>query len=273
MEAGIPLFIILGAWLKFFKTESVSWHDNEKTMLFLWAVPGILISAIRHFGQSGYILFMLPIITIYSPPLLNDALLAYRARFPVEKQAPIRRLFNLFVGMILVSNCIIFLAGGYLTIHTQDQRWQSVAAIQKEYAAESTIILTDFNAVTGYRHMSYYFPEYETYGLISATIDPPISIQDSRQRNLGWAFLSQFREDNFDLRKDAHPIQKVLNLQPDTIGFLVTGEGIINAFQNSNEEYGMEEFRIDEIGDWIIYVEVPADFTQLVFENGYFRIH
>jgi len=269
---GIPFFIIIGYWIGLFKVVDIQWLDWERAFIIFWTIPGLLFTTLRHFGQSGYILFLLPVILIYSPPILCDALKAYRSRFLKKKQAPIRLMFSMLVGTIMITNSILFLLGGNFTINIQDQRWGRVEQIKEIYPPGGTIILTDFNAISGFRHISYYFPEYHTYGLIAASISSPIYIKKYQDTILGWSFHSQYQRDDFDLRPNVHPVHTLLVLPPGTTGLLITGDTVIDAFQYQIDRNELEKVSFRKISDWITYISLPRGAKELVFQNSYIEI-
>jgi len=63
---NIPVLLVVAAWLGLFKLESDFLKTWERWFLLLWILPGMAVISLRHIGQSGYILYLLPAILIYT---------------------------------------------------------------------------------------------------------------------------------------------------------------------------------------------------------------
>jgi len=262
----VPLLFALAALLGLYRLSQGTLRTWERTFLFLWLTPGLLLISFFHLGQSGYILFAFLPLWIYTPALMKAAFrtlddrLKYREG--TRRLSVNARLYTL-TGVVLIINVTAFLLGGLTLIRIQDHRWGVTAGFPTQFPPKETIIISGLDRVSGFRHASYYLPDYHVYGYFYTPLNGPFYFGDIPMTVPGWIFHSYQLEDNYDLNPETHQIHSVLNFPEGTKGLIVTNQELWEKliYFNNNLQGVLEMTPIDK---WFMYVKLPVGSTHLV---------
>jgi hypothetical protein len=214
-------------------------------------------------------LFVLPLLLVYTPPLIRAAFRALEARWPVrENQKPLslRAKTISLVFVILLINLVTFLGGGVSLIQLQDNRWGQADGLAQRYPPQNTIILSSLEWDAGFRHASYYFPNHHAFGFIATDMPPNLELPE--EMVLGWLYHSFQLEDNYDLNPDTYHPRLTLEFPQGATGALITGRAMLLALIYSMENGTIDPSIVTTIDDWIAYVELPDGANQLRVSNG-----
>jgi len=268
---NIPLLLIVAAWLGLFKIESGLLKSWEKWFLLLWTLPGMAVISLRHIGQSGYILYLLPVIMIYTPSMIRSGLKALEKHWAVKsgrKSISFNARLVTLVITIVIIDFLAFIVGGYRLILVQDQRQQTAFEIASQYPPSQTIVLSGNEYDIGFRHISYYFPDYHVYCFGSTEVSGPYNVEKPEDVVLGWIFHSYQMQDNYSLDPSSSQFSTTLALPPNTMGILVTGHVLQEALENSADPLLHDPAHVIEINDWLTYIQLPEAVDQIIVENG-----
>lgn len=171
------IFVVL--WLVSFavpRFEEVK--INIKNLIFwsLWIFPSILFYLFVIFTLSGYLLIIIPALTIIVAKIIDMIINTIVEAIPRSKlKASISHIVILpmVVIFIISSNIFIYFNSSlyvpweiqksvYATINTMNKLWEElIPTIKKEFNPQSTIVGINRPYLTwGQEHFQYYFPEY-----------------------------------------------------------------------------------------------------------------
>lgn len=271
----IPLLLVLAYWLGLFKFPSGMIKSWERWFFVLWIVPGTLVFILKHIGQSGYVLFTLPALFIYTPILLRSAFKELEERWPVregQKKLSTNAKVNSLVIAILSINVVVFFLGGFILIYVQDNHWKLAEELHLQYPPSETIVLSGMDRIMGYRHASYYFPDYHVYGYVTTDFEGPHNVKEPQDVVLGWIYHSYHFEDNYTLDPDLHQLYTTLEIPSGTTGMLVTDKTIVESLSDPRLNISANSTEITQVGEWIAYVKLPENAEQLVVHTNRFEI-
>ncbi|MBU1092074.1 DUF2723 domain-containing protein [Patescibacteria group bacterium] len=153
--------------------------SDRLTSLFwlVWIMPALIFYTLIIFNMSGYLLVILPAVTIVIAGALVGLAKQIVAVLP-QKQMQANQLRMIVIMMILVMGVNILVYIGQPTGFVEMQRsthssiardnyiWQTVfPLIRENFHPQSTIIGIEKPYVSwGLQHFQYYLPEYLTYG-------------------------------------------------------------------------------------------------------------
>jgi hypothetical protein len=194
---GVGLFLPVLAWELRRVWPFRGGSGDRAVLLVLWTVPALLVYAVVHFGQHGYLLAVLPACYL----VVGRALSAWSQG--LRPPAAGRRVLAgvVFVGAIGAHAAFFALAGPVdAPIAVDDASWRArvtsdlralyrfrlwshtagglreqeaviedyVAAIRREFDPRETVLVTELGNPRSYpwfRHVMYYLPEYPAYHL------------------------------------------------------------------------------------------------------------
>lgn len=169
---------------------------DDRRFLVLWALPAILTFLLIHTGQLGYVLLFLPVLYLVlagSMTRTGDEPAAGARKVARGLGAGGRHLPR--IAMALAVNLAVFVAvPGELSavghraiepkagqgpapeqalaaellrydVRALDRYWSSVIDTVEDYEPETTALLAVPNSSGSFRHLTYYLPEFTTYGL------------------------------------------------------------------------------------------------------------
>ncbi|MFC1975341.1 ArnT family glycosyltransferase [Chloroflexota bacterium] len=266
----LAVLLVLGFWFGFYTIKAGSRPPWERWFIVLWVVPGLLVVVFRHIGQSGYLLFFLPPIFIYTPSLLRGALERLETIRPTagaRRETIIEQKMRLTVLVFILVGTVAFLLGANRLIQWQNYHWQSMQTLPEQYPPSQTIVLTNLSLDSGFRHASYYLPDYHVYALPTKQLDGPAVVADPTLVP-GWVFHSYQYEDNYDLNRADHHLNTILDLPPGTTGLLVTDKHLVPLPGNSTEKDIPDKFDSTDRHDWLIHVTLPTGARQLIITGN-----
>lgn len=267
----LPLVVVAIYSLNIIRVNPIQIKPWERWFNILWILPGTFIILTQHIGQSGYILFLLPPIFIYFPPILNSFIKLIENRN--EKQeinnSSTHIKINLFIITMIIINLIVFFFGGHQIITLQNQRWANIDHLTSKYPPQTTIVLTALERDVGIRHAGYYLPAYHVYGFFTTDIPGPVGFPNSNKYILGWIFHSYQYNDNFSLFQEANTINTILKIPPNTRGFLIPSYTMLDNIKissNLSEDYITPD--IELIDNWLGYIALPHNVSSLDILDG-----
>jgi 4-amino-4-deoxy-L-arabinose transferase-like glycosyltransferase len=266
----VPLLLVLAHWLGLFPIGGGARPAWMRWFLLLWVAPGLLLIALRHIGQSGYAIFVLPPIFVYTPALLRGALgrLAPVRSVPETRpQGTVEQKVVLTLVILAAVGVVTFVSGGQQFIRLQDRRWRSVQALPDRYPPEQTVILTDLRLDRGFRHFGYYAPDYHVYAFFTPEVRGPLKV-DSVPLVAGWVFSSYRGEDNYNLEESQHRLNATLDLPPGTTGLILTDEWLVTALLGADGDDPPPSLTVTQLDGWLTHVALPADARWLVATDG-----
>jgi hypothetical protein len=243
---------------------------RERPFLLVWILPGLFIAAFRHMGQSGYILYALPAIFIYTPALLRGALRKLEKVLGAAGESAKSELapkYVLTVLILILVGAATFLLGAYRTIDLQEEHWQTVQELADRYPPGETQVLAAQDWFTGFRHASYYMPDYHVYGFISEELDVSFPAPNS-EYILAWLYHAHQHEDNYDLDPEGHSANTILELPPGTQGLLVTNPALVPYRQGNGGEETGSSLPASLVSINMLYVELPEGSQEIVVAEG-----
>jgi hypothetical protein len=193
-----------GLWalrfLRFSLTHSV------RDFLALWAVPPLLLYALTHVGQYGYLLVVLPPLAV---------LAAVAARVIGEQVAA--RLRPQAVALAICGTAALFslgyfaLAEGPTTaanIAHNHERWQQTRSVLARFDPHDTVLVMGASWDGPFRLAGYLLPEYHSYALL-----------DREGERVRWAYSAYGGRSDYAL---PYPVSATrLQLPPGTNNVLV----------------------------------------------------
>jgi hypothetical protein len=267
---GIGLILLFACWIGAIPSPRGKRPSWERKFLLFWLAPGFVVTSMFHMGQSGYVLFLLPPLFMYTPPLIREFINRYfpgKITNPKEKDFNIEVKLALTVFVFFLAGCFIFIKGAYWTIQFQDSCWREARSLIELHPPEQTIILSDVSRVHGFRHASYYLPEYHVY-MVAMTDPVGPYVLSPRTIILGWSFESFQRVDNYQLDPGGNTMYYEIELGDEITGILMSNSLIADALQKGMEMEG-QEVTIEKTAGFFLFTSVPKGMHTLVFRNGW----
>lgn len=263
----IPLLLAIASLLRIIPTPSGFIDKWEKSFLILWIVPNLLTISLFHIGQSGYLLFFLPPLLIYTPFLIKNGLIQFEKLFAsrdYKHQPSLKLKTNTLIALILLINFVSFFTGGNIIIGIQNNTWENANLLPNEYSPDETIVLTNFDLVKGFRHASYYLSEYHVYGFSIPTLAGPFYHQ---KFIAGWIFQSYHLWDDYELNAEKNQLKTTIELPPNTTGMIVIDPVLWEkiAFYTDGQQVPLE---IKPINQYIAYVRLPEKSARILINQG-----
>jgi len=272
--AHLTLLLLPGYWLGLYPASSRGAHPTwERWFVLLWIGPGLMFIAWQHVGQSGYLLFVLPAIFIYTPGLLRGALERLQTLRPgsnTRSQATIEQKMILTTLTLALLASAAFVVVGHQLIQIQDDFWQPALRLSDRYAPSQTVVLTKLARGRGFRHASYYLPDYPVYAFVTAQLESPVAVTGPGLA--GWIFQSHRGEDNYDLNPAHHRLYTRLDLPPAAMGLLVTDRQLIPTLSTLGGDRQPLNPAVTHLAGGLIYVDLPAGAEQLVVSDGQLEV-
>lgn len=263
----IPLLFTLASLLRIIPIPPVSFEKWEKIFLALWIVPNFLTISLFHIGQSGYLLFFLPPLLIYTPFLIRNGLMQLEKLFAARQykhQPSLKQKTNTLIALLLFINIVSFFTGGYIIISVQNHTWKDTYLLPNQYSPSETIVLTNYDLVKGFRHASYYLSEYHVYGFSISTLSGPFYHQ---KFIAGWIFQSYQLWDDYELNAENNQLKTTLDLPPNTKGLIVTdpvlAEKII--YYSDGQPVSLETRPINQ---FFVYIPLPENSSRILISQG-----
>jgi len=164
------------------KIEDVKININNLMFWSLWIFPAVLFYLFVIFTLSGYLLIIIPALTIIiakSIDLIVDFFVKTFSKSKSEKLLFQIKLLSVIVIFIVSSNVFLYLnpnlsppleiqKSAHTSINTMNKLWKElIPTVKKEFNPQSTIVGINRPYLTwGQQHWQYYFPEYTTYSQI-----------------------------------------------------------------------------------------------------------
>jgi hypothetical protein len=263
LMAAIPLYLLFkkraGAVVR-------AMPNHDRIFFVLWIIPALATYVVGHMGQIGYVLTILPVAVLWLGATLS--------RVPQHANGLRYVLPTLLAAIVVLANMVVFavapstalVVAGNLgngdtprsvqamrqyDIRTSNAYWDDVVTTMKLLPAESTAVLATIGGPRihgGYRHLSYYLPEYDVYGL-----------GYDRRGFFGHLFTTRNGETNYSVFRlaAAHPIL----IFSDEIRYIVTSDREI--IERLPESLSTVEFNDGKI----VVIQRPAGMN-LVFVPG-----
>jgi hypothetical protein len=266
----ILLILFLLALFGLIRLPANSFYVWEKNFLLLWIAPNLLVISLFHIGQSGYVLFFLPPLMIYSPFLIRTGLpqlepFLFRKKDTANQDYDLK--IRLLIGMLVLVNIASFFTGGYYSIRVHDHLWKTMRELVQKYPPSETIILTDTGRMNGFRMASYYFPEYHVYGISKNALDFSFFTQNGTFEFSKWFFHSYNRSDDYELSSNNSEFNVILEIPQNIKGLIVGDPSLWNRLLiNHNNE--LVSIRGEPINDMLMYLVLPKDSAKLVVSLG-----
>ncbi len=198
LVGGLVLIFLISWLVPHWERRRIDWLKFK--FFTLWIVPALLFYILVIFTMPGYLLIILPALTILGAMALVALVEQLAAIFPraEAKRWPLKlilliMIINLAVNLYVYLKPISFVemqrpVQG--SIVRSNNLWTTLATtIHQDFPAETTIIGIDRPFVSwGLQHFQYYFPEYRVYSQIIGGIYNP--------EHKNW-FLAQNRKMSF----------------------------------------------------------------------------
>jgi hypothetical protein len=148
-----------------------------RTFLLLWAVPPVLLYAVTHVGQYGYLLVVLPPLAL---------LAAVCARVLGEYIAGRARLSGATAGLAVCIVATLFSLGYFVlaqgpttaaNIASNDTHWRAVRAALRDADPSSTALVMGYKWDGPFRTAGYLLPAFHSY-----------AIDEDRESRFGWMY-------------------------------------------------------------------------------------
>ncbi|MGH2355371.1 MAG: glycosyltransferase family 39 protein [Chloroflexota bacterium] len=152
----------------------------QRWFLWLWIGPPLLVFALMHIGQAGYLLLIWPLVcyaaATASLTAADELARRFRARKQLSPTRQERRLSaaSVVIGALALSSMAIFLYSPLLggvsglaasRIRETDRFWRGVADIAQGLPPNQTVILTGTGARESFRHATYYLPPFHVFAV------------------------------------------------------------------------------------------------------------
>jgi hypothetical protein len=266
--------LVVAHWLRLFSIERGDRPAWERLFVVLWVAPGLLVALFRHTGQSGYVLFAVPAIFLYTPTLLRGALERLE-KTPktagAARQEMIDQKVLLTVLVFVVVGAVSFIFGAQQFIRVQEEEWGIASELPSRYPPSKTIVLSDLSRGNGFRHAGYHMPDYHVYGFDLEPIKGPLIVPTSTLV-VGWVFHSYQLEDNYSLEPDETRLNAVLVLPAGTSGLLVNREELVPRMGGEEGGNVGQELPLEAVTERIYYVALPSGMRQLVVVDGQLEV-
>jgi len=262
----IPLGLAIAYWFRSFEMNEGHHVFCEKWFLACWTIPGLLIAGLVHIGESGYILYLVPPLAIYTPALVSGAirrLEIYRRPIETNDQSEFHQKWLVSIVALLVINLATFLLGGWKYIRTNEGYWLNAQNYPNRFNPATTLVLVQMQ---DFRHACTYLPQYQVYAFDTRRLDGPILLNNQYVVN-GWVFTCQNHQDNYDLDPTHHQLNQTINAHGIST-LLITDPTVLADVQVFLQNQDSKEDSIQVLNDRFAAVQLPVSYNQLIVQSG-----
>lgn len=165
---------------------------QDRIFLAIWTTPPAFVFLFIHTGQLGYVLTLIPACYIVAATMIDRTSAARRS---VPASGRRRPTAAMALAVLLAVNITIYFGApdqavalirarqvddsqpgsGHRTsvlertrefhVSLNDAHWRSVQESVREYDPETTVLFALPHSAGSFRHLSYYLPEFEVYGI------------------------------------------------------------------------------------------------------------
>jgi hypothetical protein len=267
MGGNLALLLLLGPLSGKFKASKERHFRDEGCFLALWILPSLIVTVFFHYGQPGYILYLIPPLAIYTPSLIRGFLVWLSTKWPgqsMNTRNEIEQKFMLTVGLFILIGIMLSYVGMH-RIRINDRYWAEIEGLPNTYIPAETMVLSN---VIDFRQHGYNMPNYHVYGWAVAELDGPYRIEGPQSIPAGWIYHAHQREDNYDLNPETHPLHTSLALPPKITGLIITDYVLASSLRYPDPEQSLLLEPISEEFWNLIYVKLPEDASEIVLMNG-----
>jgi hypothetical protein len=192
----VPLGLWAGRMLRFRLVGRV------RAFLLWWALPPLLLYAVSHVGQYGYLLSVLPPLLMLSA--LCARVLVERLSQGRNRRAPAAGVY-ICAALALASAGYFMLSEGPVTassIIRNDERWHALRVALGEMDPRSTALVMSVEWAGPFRLAGYLLPNFQSFAL-----------GEDEEDKLGWLYVAYGGFSNYSLPTPPAPPQ--LDLLPE----------------------------------------------------------
>jgi hypothetical protein len=167
LVVGLGVAVVpLGLWALRFVRFSLA--RPVRDFLALWALPPLVLYALTHVGQYGYLLVVLPPLARLSAAAARVIGETLAARGKAGRLRPTAIALAVCGVAALFSAGYFVLAEGPTTasnIAHNHERWQHTRAALARFDPASTVLVMEARWIGSFRAAGYLLPEYRSYGV------------------------------------------------------------------------------------------------------------
>lgn len=271
-QAGhIGILLVAFYWMGIIALPRRNAPNWERTFFNIWLIPGILIMILYHMGQSGYILFLLPALFLFTPQLMRGLLERLTPNNPSDEaksERSIQQKMYMNMAVMPIMGIIIFYLTSLPVISGVNACWRQAKEQLGTIDSSRMMVITNnskYRDFLGFRNVEFYLPHLRTY-YFSAAFPNDVLFNPGGIRYVGWKYMAFNKEDNYRRGPEEDRKQLLIKFWDGLEGILFTDPDMA-AFVKTGDKTNNEKLQIEQFGCFY-YVRLPQNTKELRVEEG-----
>lgn len=270
-DGHIGILLVAAYWMGIIDMPKRIAPKWERAFFNIWIIPGILIITFYHMGKSGYLLFLLPALFLFTPQLLRGLMekITPKSQFTEDmREQLIQKKMYMNMVILPIMGIVVFYLTSLPVISGVNYCWTLAHEQLGDVESSKMIAITnksEYGDFLGFRNVEFNLPQLRTY-LFTDAQPSNVLYNPSGIRYLGWHFMAFNKTDNFRRGPEEDQIQTRLELWDGLEGILFIDPDMLRFVKTSNEK-NSEKLRFDRYGCFY-YLNLPENIKELRVEEG-----